>query len=152
MIKKDFRIPNFVFMFQRDDNHIEHYAIKNTDTNIIEFLNKGNINYNTLTFYIKPLNRQDATLQDTGEPATTSGAVAEEQETEEPLSSPPLSSPPLSSPPLSSLCAVCLDEPKQVVFMPCRHMACCETCGLTDSVRSCVICRTVIAHKITVFL
>jgi hypothetical protein len=46
----------------------------------------------------------------------------------------------------SSECAICLCEPKQMVFVPCGHYYCCNSC--TRRLQKCPICRELIAHSI----
>ncbi|ELR20584.1 uncharacterized protein ACA1_052760 [Acanthamoeba castellanii str. Neff] len=45
-------------------------------------------------------------------------------------------------------CTVCLDKPRETVFLPCQHMACCDECG--KQLKACPICRS--AVKRTVFV
>jgi len=49
-----------------------------------------------------------------------------------------------------SECVVCLSEKKSVVFMPCKHVACCEICS--EKVEECPLCREKVESKIKVFL
>jgi len=48
-------------------------------------------------------------------------------------------------------CSVCLTTPRNLLFLPCRHLSCCETCGSNDTIQICVICRVPIETKIRVF-
>jgi len=43
-------------------------------------------------------------------------------------------------------CVICKDAAKAMVFMPCGHNACCQTCAqdILQNIRSCPICRTTI--------
>lgn len=45
-------------------------------------------------------------------------------------------------------CCICLDAAKDRVFLPCRHMCCCEGCAASvqDTKQPCPICRTPIAE------
>jgi len=49
-----------------------------------------------------------------------------------------------------ALCVVCQEEPRQVVFQPCRHLVCCKSCS--TSLRSCPMCRAEIKHRLEVYL
>jgi len=49
-------------------------------------------------------------------------------------------------------CCICFEKEKSVVFMPCRHMACCGSCGDDSSLRTCPLCRELILHRIQVFV
>merc|ERR1719335_2070345 len=43
------------------------------------------------------------------------------------------------SPRSELLCVGCLDENKNVVFVPCHHLCCCEGCG--TALQKCPLCR-----------
>jgi hypothetical protein len=45
-------------------------------------------------------------------------------------------------------CVICIECPKSVIFLPCKHFSCCERCS---NLEYCPICRTEIANKIIVF-
>ncbi len=45
-------------------------------------------------------------------------------------------------------CVICIEYPKSVIFLPCKHFSCCERCS---GLEYCPICRTEITNKITVF-
>ena len=47
-------------------------------------------------------------------------------------------------------CKVCMDQKVGVLFLPCRHLICCEPCG--DSVKRCPLCRQRIIGTIKAFL
>lgn len=38
-------------------------------------------------------------------------------------------------------CKICLDNPVEVLFLPCKHVCCCQTCSNKLRVRECPICR-----------
>ncbi|XP_061198204.1 uncharacterized protein LOC133206268 [Saccostrea echinata] len=44
------------------------------------------------------------------------------------------------------ICCICLDSPSEILFLPCRHQRCCESCA--ESVQLCPICRRSITEKI----
>lgn len=48
------------------------------------------------------------------------------------------------------LCKVCMDNEISIVFLTCRHMACCVDCA--PAVRHCPICRETIRGTIRAFL
>ena len=53
-----------------------------------------------------------------------------------------------------TLCIICLDAKKSVLFLPCCHMCCCKSCGSNPSWRknpSCPLCRAPIRGKTVVF-
>ena len=112
------------------------------ETNILEFLNIGtienlvgtnevpinyNLNYNTLCFHAKEIEPATALPTETPESDTTSRED-------------------------TGCCTVCLTTKKNVVFLPCRHLTCCEPCGMKAQIVACVICRTPIQQKIKIFL
>ena len=47
-------------------------------------------------------------------------------------------------------CVICLEQDKNVVFLPCNHMVCCEECA--NSVDKCPMCRKSIVSRIKVFM
>jgi len=49
-------------------------------------------------------------------------------------------------------CVVCLEAPKEVAFIPCGHMCCCQKCGLNASLNQCPVCRLNITKKQKIFL
>lgn len=48
-----------------------------------------------------------------------------------------------------STCCICLDQPPDVIYLPCWHFVGCKTCS--DKIKSCPLCRTKIKEKKTVF-
>lgn len=48
-------------------------------------------------------------------------------------------------------CPICTVRENNLVFMPCRHLACCSECGMNSSISSCHICRVPIGQRIVVF-
>ena len=49
----------------------------------------------------------------------------------------------------SSECVVCLSAPRRMVFMPCRHLCCCDECGAEQ--RRCPLCREGVETRISTF-
>ena len=49
-----------------------------------------------------------------------------------------------------TLCKVCKDSPLKVVFLPCGHLATCESCA--GQLATCCICRAQIVRTETAFL
>ncbi len=47
-------------------------------------------------------------------------------------------------------CCICLDEPKTIVLMPCKHMCMCEACAFVVDI--CPMCRKKIKNRISVFI
>ncbi|KAG5895153.1 hypothetical protein JTB14_007322 [Gonioctena quinquepunctata] len=56
----------------------------------------------------------------------------------------------MSSTSVSPLCKVRLEEDMKVVFMPCRHLACCEECSV--KLDNCAECRTAIGYSFKVLV
>jgi len=48
-----------------------------------------------------------------------------------------------------STCCICLDQPPDVIYLPCWHFVGCKTCS--EKIKSCPLCRTKIKEKKTVF-
>lgn len=49
-------------------------------------------------------------------------------------------------------CALCLHRPRDVLFLPCRHICCCATCAAKLPQRVCPTCRATVESQIEVFL
>jgi len=49
------------------------------------------------------------------------------------------------------LCCVCLELPKNVVFLPCRHLCSCQNCSELPSLTNCPVCRCEISERLKVF-
>jgi len=49
------------------------------------------------------------------------------------------------------LCVICRESPKEVLFMPCRHLCVCKDCGHRAELERCPLCREAIAERISVF-
>jgi Zinc finger, C3HC4 type (RING finger) len=47
-------------------------------------------------------------------------------------------------------CCICFETKREIVFLPCRHMVCCNKCSTT--VQECPMCRVTIADKFSVYL
>lgn len=47
-------------------------------------------------------------------------------------------------------CSICFDERSNTLFLPCKHLACCQTCS--EQLLRCHICRVEIVEKITAYL
>ena len=47
-------------------------------------------------------------------------------------------------------CVVCMDQMREIIFLPCTHLACCKACSeeINKDNNQCPICRTKIAQKI----
>jgi hypothetical protein len=61
----------------------------------------------------------------------------------------------------SKLCCICLENPKCVVLLPCKHLCVCETCGgegvgvakkVEPTLKNCPMCRESIKQRLKVFL
>ena len=46
-------------------------------------------------------------------------------------------------------CATCLTFDKSILFLPCKHIYCCEKCS--EKLDNCPICRTEVSEKIKVY-
>ncbi|CAK1599697.1 unnamed protein product [Parnassius mnemosyne] len=52
---------------------------------------------------------------------------------------------------LEGECVVCMDAKSEVVFVPCGHMCCCQSCGM-QQIDLCPMCRINIERKIKVLI
>jgi Zinc finger, C3HC4 type (RING finger) len=136
-VVKNFSInknKKLLFLFSRNEHFIQNEIIPfHSETNIIEFLNLGStFQYNSLCFYVKQQN-----IQEEEEEKEEEESKAEEPGTEGFT---------------VSFCAICLTSKKDVVFLPCRHLACCFTCSSNPLVTQCVLCRVPISQKVQIFV
>ncbi|XP_016345006.1 E3 ubiquitin-protein ligase LRSAM1 [Sinocyclocheilus anshuiensis] len=49
----------------------------------------------------------------------------------------------------SSECVVCMEHESQVIFLPCGHVCCCQTCS--DALQSCPLCRGSISQRVRLY-
>uniref|UniRef100_A0A672RXR0 E3 ubiquitin-protein ligase LRSAM1-like n=1 Tax=Sinocyclocheilus grahami TaxID=75366 RepID=A0A672RXR0_SINGR len=49
----------------------------------------------------------------------------------------------------SSECVVCMEHESQVIFLPCGHVCCCQTCS--DPLQSCPLCRGSISQRVRLY-
>jgi hypothetical protein len=47
-------------------------------------------------------------------------------------------------------CKICMDEEVNIVFLPCGHLACCNSCA--PALRNCPICRALIRGTVRIYL
>ena len=50
----------------------------------------------------------------------------------------------------SSVCVICIDAPRDTVFLPCGHVACCHACAEMIRTR-CPVCRSTIQSRSRVY-
>ncbi|XP_051957614.1 E3 ubiquitin-protein ligase LRSAM1 [Xyrauchen texanus] len=51
--------------------------------------------------------------------------------------------------PSSSECVVCMEHESQMIFLPCGHVCCCQTCS--DALQSCPLCRGSISQRVRLY-
>ncbi|XP_051513454.1 E3 ubiquitin-protein ligase LRSAM1-like isoform X2 [Myxocyprinus asiaticus] len=51
--------------------------------------------------------------------------------------------------PSSSECVVCMEHESQMIFLPCGHVCCCQTCS--DALQSCPLCRSSISQRVRLY-
>ncbi|XP_059404128.1 E3 ubiquitin-protein ligase LRSAM1-like isoform X2 [Carassius carassius] len=49
----------------------------------------------------------------------------------------------------SSECVVCMEHESQVIFLPCGHVCCCQTCSI--ALQSCPLCRGSISQRVRLY-
>ncbi|XP_043094923.1 E3 ubiquitin-protein ligase LRSAM1 isoform X2 [Puntigrus tetrazona] len=49
----------------------------------------------------------------------------------------------------SSECVVCMERESQVIFLPCGHVCCCQTCS--DALQSCPLCRGSLSQRVRLY-
>lgn len=49
----------------------------------------------------------------------------------------------------NSECVVCMEFESQVIFLPCGHVCCCQTCS--DALQSCPLCRGSISQRVRLY-
>uniref|UniRef100_A0A8C3JGH2 Leucine rich repeat and sterile alpha motif containing 1 n=1 Tax=Calidris pygmaea TaxID=425635 RepID=A0A8C3JGH2_9CHAR len=84
---------------------------------------------------------------------TVDAEVPAAPEPSAPLEEPPSPAVP-TAPPLrwdekKSECVVCMEQETQVVFLPCGHVCCCQTCS--QHLHACPLCRKDITQRIRIF-
>ena len=47
------------------------------------------------------------------------------------------------------LCIICMEKPRDIVFVDCSHLCCCQACS--DKVTNCPLCRKQVTSKLKVF-
>ncbi|ESU37556.1 Hypothetical protein DHA2_153292 [Giardia duodenalis] len=47
-------------------------------------------------------------------------------------------------------CVICLDRPREIVYLPCRHFIVCEQCFIASQLRTCPLCRSPIVEAVAV--
>ena len=47
------------------------------------------------------------------------------------------------------ICTICYDNPREVLYFPCYHLAVCRTCN--NNITECPICRSPVEHQIIPF-
>lgn len=52
--------------------------------------------------------------------------------------------------PSSSECVVCMERESQVIFLPCGHVCCCQTCS--NALLSCPLCRASVSQRVRLYL
>uniref|UniRef100_A0A8B9M628 Leucine rich repeat and sterile alpha motif containing 1 n=1 Tax=Accipiter nisus TaxID=211598 RepID=A0A8B9M628_9AVES len=68
---------------------------------------------------------------------------------EEPPSPMVLMAPPLQWEEKKSECVVCMEQETQMIFLPCGHVCCCQTC--CAQLHTCPLCRKDITQRIRIF-
>lgn len=56
------------------------------------------------------------------------------------------------SPSQNPVCAICLTEPRNLVFIPCNHLCACVTCGTNALLTACPICRGYIHNRLRIYV
>jgi E3 ubiquitin-protein ligase LRSAM1 len=56
---------------------------------------------------------------------------------------------PADEPDEDNECCICMDDSRQIVFLPCGHVCTCKTCGVP--LAKCPLCRVDIAQKINLY-
>ncbi|NWS62734.1 LRSM1 ligase, partial [Chunga burmeisteri] len=67
----------------------------------------------------------------------------------EPLSPVVPTAPPLQWDEKKSECVVCMEQETQMIFLPCGHVCCCQTCS--ERLHTCPLCRKDITQRIRIF-
>ncbi|XP_067106976.1 E3 ubiquitin-protein ligase LRSAM1 isoform X1 [Osmerus mordax] len=51
--------------------------------------------------------------------------------------------------PGSSECVVCMESESRVIFLPCGHVCCCQTCN--QAIQNCPLCRSNISQRVRIY-
>jgi hypothetical protein len=49
-----------------------------------------------------------------------------------------------------NICLVCYDKKRDILFMPCNHLCCCDNCS--NNINKCPYCRVDIENKVKIFI
>ena len=49
-------------------------------------------------------------------------------------------------------CVICLNQERNLLFMPCNHLCACAECGLNPTIRVCPICRATFNNRTVVYV
>jgi hypothetical protein len=48
-------------------------------------------------------------------------------------------------------CVLCSEQPRNVIFKPCLHLAVCSLCDSKLDERTCLVCRGPVESSVTIF-
>jgi hypothetical protein len=48
-------------------------------------------------------------------------------------------------------CCICMIQETRMIFQPCNHIVCCETCAVQPHIKDCPVCRTPIQNRMLVY-
>ena len=54
--------------------------------------------------------------------------------------------------PRERACVICLNQERNLLFMPCNHLCACAECGLNPTIRVCPICRATFNNRTVVYV
>lgn len=145
-VKRDFNFDNFeiVESGQPTNNNVaeDAPALIINDNTLLRTYFGNNLE---VSFYIRPiinlidlpevLNRNNNTVISmiTGNPSTISNPTSPNNEH-------------------GINCAICMVNPRSVLFRPCNHLSTCAVCAYHQSMQRCPICRIIFEERINVYM
>lgn len=54
--------------------------------------------------------------------------------------------------PQDRACVICLNQERNLLFMPCNHLCACAECGLNPTIRTCPVCRATFNNRTVVYV
>ena len=129
-VRQDFQIDNCEFV---DTENILPEGIPAEDGPAITgtsqtLLQKYGDSFLYISFYIRPIQVNNLSL-----------IIADEENQIETLLN-------------NRMCLICLNQERNVVFTPCNHLCVCSSCGYTNRIDICPICRASILTRMRIYV
>lgn len=130
---------------EHEVQEIDEVIAKNIDSSCLEFYQKFNITQETFRKAVRMLLKKGITIADIKKSHIEESLkeITRISKTDVKMTRKQTSSS------VQNPCAVCLDDEKSVLFLPCQHLVACVNCA--SAVDTCPMCRTPIKSAIRAF-